>query len=590
MRQEITIGHDPKNEIISIACTTQSPALSSRIANALVNDYVVYLFQMRYGSTQRTSRWLTGQLDDLKRQIEQDQNEITDLQRKLGVIGFDEKSSEYLQTETLDSMTKAASAATIDRIMAEAKLRYLKEANPDLVEGEVNILNQGTAPQQNSLLMTLRNAQADTAANYARLTAQFGANYPEVQQVKAELDQISQQVQAEEQRVLNQADLSYKAAASNEQMTQAALRRRTNEAFDARSDMVRYVLLLHDYDSHRALYEALVERLREATMTSGLEAGEVDIVDLADLPALPNPPGPLLLVTGSAAAGLLLGCLVALAVNSVDTRIGTAEQAERASGLPLLTVIPHHGRNRNVGAGERPGFAVAAAGSAYAESIQSLRSSILLALPGKAPRVVLITSGMPGEGKTTTARNLAAAFARHRARVLLIDCDLRNGPGPKALGGGTEAGLTNVLTGHLPLRAALQEVEGVEGLSQLTAGPRPPDPAVLTASAELAALIHECVSEFDFVILDSSPLLGLPDTVNLAQTAEAVVLVIREKYSSTKVVQRAVGRLTAARAPLTGFALNDVDLRSHAYSEGYGYGHPYRGYTMDEIHSEVGSV
>jgi succinoglycan biosynthesis transport protein ExoP len=587
MRKEIAVTHDPKDEIISASCTTVSPELSAKILNTLINDYVVDLFQMRYGSTQRTSKWLAGQLGDLKQQIENDQSEITELQKKLGVIGFDEKNAEYLQTESLDSMTKAASDATIARILAEAKLRYLQESNPNLIEGEVNVLSQGSAVSaQNSLLQNLRNQQAQASATYARLVTQFGPNYPDVKQVKAQLDEINGEVAAEQQRILNQASLSYKAASANEKMANSALKRQTNGAFNSRDALVRYVLLLHDYESHRTLYEGLVERLREATITSGLEAGEVDIVDLADLPALPNPPGPLLLLAGSLVAGLVFGCLAAFLWDAVDTRVTSAEQAERAANLPLLTVVPHQRTSKRLAQqSELPQLTIVAEGSRYTEAVQSLRSSILLAQPGVPPKVILVTSAIPAEGKSITATNLAATFARHRVRVLLVDCDLRRGSQAGKLRVDDSVGITRVLTGQITLDDAIQRVPDNDYLSILPAGPRPPDPAILIASQEMKQLIEQCAARFDFVILDSAPVLGLSDTVNLGQLAQAVILVVREGFSSRKAIGRAVERMVNSRFPVIGFVLNDVDLKSHPYSEGYGYayGRDYQGYYLEAV-------
>ncbi len=582
MRKEISVGHNPKDELINLSCTTISPALSSKIVNTLINDYIGYLFQMRFGSTKRASGWLIGQLDDLKEQIERDQTNIIDLQKKLGVIGLTEQNAEYLQTLTLNSMTKAASDATIERIVAEAKLRYLEDSDPNLMEGEVNLLTQGSsAGGQNSLLQNLRNAQAQAASNYARLLAQFGPNYPDVRQQKAQLEEIKGEVKTEQQRILNQAKLSYNAASANEKMDKDVLEQKTGAAFHSGGDMVKYVLLLHDYDSHRSLYEGLIQRLREAGITSGLEAGEIDIVDLADLPVIPNPPGPILLLAGALFAGLIGGCFVALALDALDTRVTSTEQVTRAIALPFLGTLPHFDR----GKGKRnssgpPERGMAAPSSQYAEAVQSLRSTILLAKPGMPPKILLITSAVPAEGKSTTARNLALAFARHRARVLLIDCDLRRGSQATAMGISTAKGLSNLLTQGLPLDEVVESVSGVENISILPAGPIPPDPAVLMGSKEMSRIIEECAGRFDFVILDSAPILGLSDTINLGQIADAAILVVREGSSSRKAIQEANRKMQSARLPVVGFVMNDVDLRVHAYSYGYGYG-KYQGYYTD---------
>lgn len=578
MKKEVSVGHNPKDELINISCTTISPTLSSKIVNTLVNDYIGYLFQMRYGSTKRVSGWLLGQLDDLKQQVEHDQSEIISLQKKLGVIGLNEQSADYLQTQSLNQMTKSASEATIDRIVAEAKLRYLKESDPNLMEGEVNLLNQGPSNSPQSLLQNLRNAQAQAASNYARLLAQFGPNYPEVRQQRAQLEEIKKQVKTEQQRILNQAKLSYNAALANEKMQNEVLQEKTGAAFSSGGDMVRYVLLLHDYESHRTLYEGLVQRLREAGITSGLEAGEIDVIDLADLPVIPNPPGPVLLLAGALFAGLIAGCFVALATDAIDTRVTSVEQVARAIPIPLLALVPHneHGKNKGEVA-NRSQDGLAAPGSPYEEALQTLRTSLMLARAGAPPKVLLVTSAVPAEGKSTTARNLAAALARHRSKVLLIDCDLRKGTLAQALGLYPGKGLSNVLAQQMSPSDAIQPVKGVENLFAIPSGPHPPNPAVLIASAEMASLVQECAAQYDFVVVDSAPLLGISDTLNLGQLADSVLLVVRERTSNRKAIHEAFRRSSGGHLPLAGFVLNDVDLRAHAYSYGYGYG-SYKGY------------
>src|ERR1700760_4978658 len=200
-KDAIRVYHTPKDEMVTITCTTTVPSLSSRIVNALINDYVAYLFEMRLASTKRTSGWLVGQLDDLKSVIAKDQVDLVALQGKLGVIGFDPHNNDFLASQSLDNFTKAASTATVDRIVAEAKYRFLQESDPNLIEGEVNVLSQGNAaPQGSSLLEKRRSSRAEAAANFAMLSARFGNKYPEVKQAKAQLDEMDREVRSEQDR------------------------------------------------------------------------------------------------------------------------------------------------------------------------------------------------------------------------------------------------------------------------------------------------------------------------------------------------------------------------------------------------------
>jgi capsular exopolysaccharide synthesis family protein len=584
MRERIKVVHKPKDEMITITCATRDPALSARVVNTLINDYVEFLFQVRYGASKRASGWLIGQLDDLKQQIEKDQSALTELQAKLGVVGLDEKNNDYLLAQSLNSMTKAASDATVDRIVAEAKYRFLADADPNLIEGEVNLLsgNPEMPPQQNGLLQNLRNSQAQLAASYSRLLEQYGTSYPEVKQARAQLDEIETQVKSEQTRILNQARLSYAAAAANESMTDQALAKKKTEAFSLRGDMVRYVILQHDYESHRTLYEGLILRLREAGITSGIEGGEIDVVDLADLPTIPAPPGTLTVVAGATSVGLLLGLVLAFAVEAVNSRVVTLEQAERESGLPLLAMLPHFKFDRKAKAsGMENILTLAAPNSHYSEAVQTFRSSVLLSTPGDSPKVLVVTSAFPGEGKSTTAINLAAILTQHEARVLLIECDLRRGSMASKLQLSATEGLTQVLTRQLSFDDALQVLPFAGGWAVLPGGPRSPNPAVLLGSGEMKALVDRCRTRYDFVILDAPPVLGLSDAINLGLLADAVVLVVRAKVANRNALRQAVRTVRTAKLPVLGFVLNDVEPDAQGYGYGYEYGAAYGGYYSD---------
>ncbi len=574
MKSMVSVTRAPREEILSIACTTTSPPLSAKIVNTLINDYVAYLFQMRYGATQRASGWLIGQLSDLKVQIEKDQTSIIDLQAKLGVLSSDEKSPNFLFDQSLSSIDKASSEATIDRIVAEAKLRFLQDSDPNLIEGEVNLLSQGPSSPA-GLLQTLRDSQAKAAADYSRLLAQTGPNFPEVKQARAQLDEINKQVKAEETRIINQAKLSYQAASANEDMTSKELQQKKVQAFQSRDEMVRYMILLHDYDAHRTLYEGLVARLREAGITSGMEAGEIDIVDLADLPAIPGPPSPLMLIGGGLIAGFVLGCIFAFLFEVLDTQIKTVEQAERATGLTQLGLLPHFLATLNASPEARvsPLLVDVAPKSRYAESLQTLRTNLMMSRPGDPPRVIMLTSAVPGEGKSTTSMNLAATLARHGSKVLLIDCDLRRGTLAARLGLSSKVGLSNVLTNSATLDQAVQSVPGNPHLFFLADGLRPPDPAVLMSSTELGDVLRAASQRYDFVVLDSTPGLGLSDALNTGQLADAVLLVVRQRHSNRKAVTEAAKAFKSANLPIVGFTLNDVSSGSAQY--GYGYGSYY---------------
>lgn len=587
----IRVDNNPENEIIEVSATTIDPQLSAKIVNTLINDYLEYLIEMRYGATQRASSWLIQQIEDLKKKVDDDQVQLTELQSRLGVIGFTPATSTYIYGQSLATLTEASDQATIERIIAEAKLRYLQESKPDLIEGEINLLPQPqvqSSDQSQSLLASLRVSQAAASSAYARLLSTYGRNFPEVQQEKAQLDQINKQIRTEEQRILNQAQVSYSAAKANEQMTSGKLASAKAKVFDDKNAMVKFARLSSDYAADRSLYEGLMEHLQEAGLSSALDAADVDVVDLADVPGKPTLLGPLLFIPGTIILGLILGGSLALWMGTLDRRIISVDQVERATALPLLAQIPHFRPNRRAGEWRDDAPIVATARrSHYAEAVRSLRASLLLARPGSPPRVIMCTSAMPNEGKSITAVNLAAILAMAGGRTLLVDCDLHRGVLAQRLRLSPAKGVTSVVAGQANADATVMEVPDIPGLYLLPRGPKPPDPAVMIGSREMRELIATYRNNFDCVVLDSPPILGIADGLHLGQLVDAVVMVVRENRSNSKAVAESVRMMVGSNLPVAGFVLNDIDPRAATYSYGYSYRDYYSGYYHHDQESQV---
>jgi succinoglycan biosynthesis transport protein ExoP len=567
MRGILLVAHEPKNEIVDISCTTTSPALSAKIVNSIINEYIAHIFQVRYGSTERVSKWLVSQLDDLKKQVEQDQEQLVSLQDRLGILGLDQKSSDYLVADALQGITRASGEATITRIIAEAKLRFLQDSDPNLIESEQPMLQNGVSTQ-GGLLQSLRNSQAEAKAAYADLTAKFGPTYPDVKQAKARLDTLNQEVAMEQARILNQAKVSYSAAKANEEMTERTLADHKEEAFRSHDNMVRYVVLQREYESNRVLYEGLMQRLRVAGINAGLESAQVDVVDIADVPTRSRFPSPLAWLVLCAVVSVLLGAFLAILADVLDTRLDSAEDAEKQLGLPLLAMLPLI---------EPPPFGnpfpiLTAPQSGYSEGVQLLRSSILLARAEGPPRSLLITSSFPGEGKSTVARNLAAMFATHGARVLLIDADLHKPSQTAELKLRSKLGLSELLSSDARLKDVVLPVPAVPGLSILPTGPLPPNPATLLSSNRMKLILEEALAAFDFVVIDSSPVLSVSDPVLCASFVDMVLFVVRDRITHAKPARQAISLLARGNGDIGGFVMNGVDNRLNPYRKYYNYG------------------
>ena len=560
----------PHTDLIKISYSSLNGKLSADIVNTVINDYIQRSFQTRFASTQRVSEWLSSQLDDLKHQVETSQEQLMELQQPLGLIALDPNHNQI--SSDLEDLSKATDEARIQRIIAEARYRILSSSDSSGIEG-LEAANNGTNP---SLLSSLRQQLSVMQIQLAQQSVELGPNHPQVKQLRAQIAAISAQMDKEKSRLLVQSKTQLNAAAADEQMTQAALDAEKADAYKLRDNLIQYQIRQREFDSNRSLYEGLLQRLRAAGVQAGLESSEIDIVDVAMIPATASitPRGNIIMFC--MLFGLLGSIILAFLMESLDTGLRSIAEIESITELPSLAIIP---RARKVGAENTEKLTIAQRNisvlvqpkSHFAESFRSLRTSLLLSTTGKPPKIILITSATPAEGKTTTATNIAAVLAQRDTRVLLIDADLRRPTVHHRFGLIGKAGLTTVLNGTMTLENAVQNIPEIPNLDILPSGPVPPFPTEMVGSEVMAQLLQRCAGIYSHVVIDSPPILSVTDGVILARQADAVVLVVRHGKSSKHVVRRARDLLARAGAPITGIVLNAVDLSAPEYYGYYGY-------------------
>jgi succinoglycan biosynthesis transport protein ExoP len=581
----VTVTHLPRSEVIYVSAKSRSPRLSADMVNTLVKDYIDHLFQSRFASSKRVADWLSGQLEGLRQKVQKDQEQLVQLQDQLGVVGLDQNHD--IGVTELEDLTKAADEASVARIIAEARYRILSSGDINLLEGGGDILGRDVpSNSQLSLLSNLRNQKAQAESRYAALSAQFGDKYPDVVQAKAELQTLDKEVTQEQQRVLNQSSEAFKAAQQNEQTTKSMLDRQKDTAYGKHDAMVRYEILLHDFQSSRALYEGLLSRLEQAGIVSGLESSEVDVFDVARIPSSPTEMGRGATMAIGLSLGLAVGLIGAVLLGQLDNRLHSLSEIESDIHLPLLSITPsmsngEQRRHADLWTGASTNITRVFAEDphgAFVESMWSLRTSIMLSSPGRPPRCIVLTSCNPQEGKSTLASGLGCAYALRNARVLLLEGDMRR-PGLSAHFGipPTSVGFSSILTGSATLQQAVQPVKDFPGLFVLPAGRVPPSPAAILGSDAMAELMRNISAEFDVVIIDSPPALGLADSVLLAQFAETIVLVLSYTSFNKAQVRRARNLLARAGKSITGIALNFSTVETLDY---YGSGYSY--YTLDQ--------
>jgi capsular exopolysaccharide synthesis family protein len=575
LQNGISVEPVAKTDLIRITCNTLDAQLSADIVNKLVAEYRRYSLQTRQEATQRVSEFFAPQLNDLKQQVEASEGKMIDLQRQLGVLGFDPSLNQV--TSNLGDLNKAVDAAELARIAAETRYRQVAGS------GQLTDL-----AHTNPAVVSLRTQLEAARANLAQLSANLGPNHPQVLAVRDQIAELNKELTEEQTRAVADAKEAYTAARAQEDQTRAALAAEQADAFKLRDSLVDFTLKQREFDANRLLYEGLREKLRTAGVQAGLESTEIDIVDPAVPPIAPSlrPTSSIVLVN---TLGMLVASIVlAFVLDSLDTGLRNVAEVEAVSGLPTLALIPRARVNTQVAATQnavvRNVVVLSNPKSQSAEAFRALRTSLLLSVAGGEPQTILLTSATPSEGKTTIAMNLACVLAQRKVRVLLIDADLRRPSVHHRFALNGKQGLTSVLTGNLSVEQAVQQVEEIPDLDILVSGPVPPFPTELLSSDAMRRLLERCRGVYTHIVIDSPPLLSVTDSIVLARDADAVVLIVRQGKSSKHALRRARDLLVRAGSRITGVALNAVDLSSPEYYSYYGH-YGYYGYASEGVDS-----
>jgi exopolysaccharide transport family protein len=598
LRGNLRVTLTPNTHIIKVYYRSPDRDLAANVVNTLMNTYTENNFKARFESTMQASDWLSKQLVDLQMKVETSQEKLVRYQKEHEILGIDEKQN--IITAKLDELNKELTSAESERMDKEAVYRLIQSGDADAVASAASGMDSaGSGSQSASGLMEgLRTREADLKIQAAELNTQFGPSYPKLAQLNSQLKEVDVQIQAEAKKIVGKIHGQYLAALQRESMLHDALEKQKQEANKLNESAIDYSLLKRDLDTNRQLYEGLLEKLKEAGVSAGLRSNNFRIVDVARVPTSPIEPNIPRNLSFAFVLGLTSGVGLAFLLEGLDNTVRTTEQAQMISGLPPLGMIPLGSRAAREGATSKR-LVIASSKEAVelitqvrpqsqmAESYRALRTSLLLSNLGAPPKVIMITSALPQEGKTTTSINCAVVLAQKDVRVLLIDADLRRPSIHKTLGMGPRSGLSNVLTGSASLQQAITRSAILPNLSVLPAGTPPPNPAELLASSNMRDVLAELREQYDHIVVDTPPTLSVTDAVVLSPRADAIVLVIRSGQTTKQALRRSRDILMQVNAKVSGVLLNAVDLSSPDYYYYYEYQGKYaRYYRNDESQND----
>lgn len=546
--------------LVKIHYNSTDPAFAILAANALAAAYQNRNLEARFETSSYAKSYLEDQLKQLKIKLEDSEAQLVRFAAQEQIVGTGGENTGSLPEQNLGALNAALGKAKEERIRAQSKWQQAQSSVGMVTFGEAG---------GNSIVRTLQEKRAELSTEYQNKLSQFKPAYPAMVQLKSQIDELDRQIAQEIAAIKSAIRAEYEAAQQNEAMIAEQIGSLKGEALDLKSRSIQYDIYKREVDTNRQLYEATLQRYKEIGIAAGVGLNNVLIVDEAVNAGKYRPNIPLNLAV-ALFLGLVLGVLLALLLEYLDDTLKNPDDVEKRLALPVLGVIP------KIKDGESVESALRDPRSAFAEAYRSVRTALQFATSHGVPRSLLITSASPGEGKSTAALTLSRKFGQIGKRVLLIDSDMRKPSLHKKAGLDNDIGLSNYLAGALAIADIIRESD-TPGVSVVTTGPLPPNPAELLHDDAMRALIDYGLSHFDQVIIDGPPVMGLADAPILASTVDGVLLVVEAGGTRKLLAVNAVKRLQAARARLVGVLINKFQSKHAAY--GYGYGAGYGSYS-----------
>jgi succinoglycan biosynthesis transport protein ExoP len=571
------------SSIIDIQFSAPNPALAARAANSIAENFIQSNLARRFEAAAYAREFLQNRLNQIRTKLEDSERKAVAYAQQQGLINIktgsaDNPTEQPLIASQLSELSTQLTAARAARSAAEAQYR----------SG-----NSGSVAAQSLTSTTvneLHSQRAELLGQLSKLQSDFGPQYPPVVALRSQIAEIDKQIGAEQSRVsssVNQ-DLAgrFQQALATERDLQSKVDGLKTELLGEQSRSIQFNILQRDVDTNRALYEALLQRFKEIGIAGGIGTNNVSIVDRALQPHSPSSPNIPLNLTLGLLLGLIIGGVAALVLEQLAESVILPAEFQRKLRIPLLGSTPASKTSVTTAKflpskllpSRSPktadvGKDLTNRQSELSEAYFSVLTAVQFSTANGAPRTIAITSSQAQEGKSTSALALARGLATLGSRVLLVDSDLRNPSLHRSFGTDHGKGLSDVLTGHATLADVVRET-GVRGLSIVTSGKIPPNPAELLAGEGLSRMMKAASEAFDHVLFDSPPVLGLADAPLIARACEGTVFVIEAGRTRSSQARHALDRLMSVRAHILGAVLTKLDSKNSGY--GYGYGYTYR--------------
>jgi len=559
--ESLTVEPVRNSRLVKVSFDSPDPVLAASVANAVADNFIAVNLERRFDANAYAKTFLEQRIKQVKSKLEEAERSQVEFARDKQIFSTD-KDGSTTNGQNLQEFNIALSKAQQERIKAESAYRQIQASK------------NGQLPQglENELIRELKQNKAKLEADYQNNLKQFKPGYPKMQELAAQIAEVTAQVEREKDTARQSITATYEAAKVQEGLLKDMLATSKSEMLDLQSRSIQYNIIKREADTNRQLYDGLLQRLKEVSVAGGVGTNNISVVDQAQVPTSMFKPVMKLNLAIAIILGLVGGVGLALFFEYLDDTFKQASEVERLLGVPVMGLIPDSKELREKV--NTVQLMIEDSRSALAEAYRSVRTALQFATAHGAPKLMGVTSTNMGEGKSTSALSIAIQFAQSGQRVLLIDADLRNPSLHRTLGADNAQGLTNCLTGNMqPSEITLNTV--VANLFAIPTGPLPPNPAELLSGKKMQDLLELAVTKFDHVIIDSPPILGLADALVIANLVEGMLIVVESGKTRRAAAQASIKRLLSVRAKPLGCLLTKMTSHTHGYGYEYYYGEGY---------------
>ncbi len=557
-----------RSRLIEIVYTSTDPILAAEAANAMVEVYIEGQRKAKGQATSEANFWLDQRVGEAHAQVIEAQRKRDEFRREAGIIQLGDISINAEQLGTLNAHLLEARS-----IRQQVEARYAQVAK----------LTQSGAPLEtvaevlsSTLIQTLRLQEIESGRRIAELQTQFRDGHPKMVLARAELAEARAKLQVEVKKIATQLEHEVELARSTESTLRAEVARLQQQVEEQNDAKVTLDLLETELQASKQFYETLLSRYKETEVQdSTTQRQDARVISAAIPPGGPFYPQKKLLIGVALLASLIVGVILAIAIELLDSGFRSLGQIEGRTGLPTLGMVPLIVRkDRSMHPHQ---LAVAKPGSVYGEAVRTLRTALVLTNSERPPRTILVTSSIPNEGKTLTALSIACQAAKSGQRSIILDCDLRQSSVHLQLGLSNERGVADYLVGKARLEEVI-EIDPNSGAHVIPAGPRAPNPIDLLSSPQMRRLLEALAQSYDLVILDTPPVLAVSDALVMIRHADATMFLIRWEKTRRQAAMSGLKLALEAGANLAGVVLSQVDVKRHAQYDYADSGYYYGGY------------